>query len=243
MSAGVVAALSVEARTLGAPVRRGDGLSAIGDGTLVALSGIGYVAAAGAAHALIDAGATALVSWGMAGGLDPALHAGTICLPNVVISREGASFGTDHHWRELVGAAIAARLTVVGGKLLTSMRAIENVAGKAEAFRETGAAAVDMESVAVAEVAAGRGLPFIAVRVIVDTAGDKLPDAVLAASNAGQVRFSRLMQELMRSPQDLVPLCRLAKRYRAATRALVAVARTGALAPLAFAAAAATRIA
>jgi adenosylhomocysteine nucleosidase len=242
-AAGVVAALAAEARTLGPPIRRGDGLSMTSDGTLVAISGMGGVAAAAATRVLIDAGATALVSWGMAGGLDPALRAGTICLPTTVISPEGLSFATDHHWRELVGAAIAARRPVVDGKLLTCTRAIDDIAGKAAAFRDTGAMAVDMESIAIAEVAAGRGLPFIAVRVIVDTAGDALPKAVLAASGGGQVHIFSLIRGLIRSPLEIASLFRLAKRYRAATRALVAVARSGALAPLAFAATSQTRIA
>jgi adenosylhomocysteine nucleosidase len=242
-AAGVVAALRAEARTLGSPIRRGDGQLALGDGTLIAISGIGCAAAAAAARVLVDAGAGALVSWGMAGGLDPTLPAGTICLPNSVISRTGDCFDTDHHWRELLGAAIAARRRVVDGKLLTNPVPIEDVAAKAVAFRETGAAAVDMESLAVAEVAANHGVPFIAVRVIVDTAGDTLPGAVLAASRAGQVNVAQLIQGLIRSPRDIAPLFRLAKRYRTATRALMAVAQTGALAPLAFAANSATRIA
>jgi adenosylhomocysteine nucleosidase len=243
--AGVVAALSLEARTLGlgSPIRRSDGLLTAGDGTLVAVSGMGCTAAAVAARTLIDAGAGALVSWGMAGGLDPALHAGTICLPSVVVSRDGATFATDPHWRELLIAAIAARRIVVTGKLLTSALAIVDIAGKAAAFRETGAAAVDMESLGVAKIATAHGLPFIAVRVIVDTAADTLPAAVLAASSDGRVRVSRLILGIARSPRDVASVLRLARQYRTATRALVAVARTGALAPLAFAAASPSRIA
>ena len=242
-AAGVVAALSVEARTLGPPIRRSDGLFAINDGTLVAVSGMGCAAAAAAATALVDAGAVALVSWGMAGGLDPGLHAGTICLPRIVVSRDGATFTTDHHWRELLSAAIAARRTVVSGSLLTSDLAIGDIAGKAAAFRETGAVAVDMESLAVASIAAAHKLPFIAVRVIVDTAGDALPRAVLAATRFGRVRISRLILGIVRRPSDIGSLIRLAQRYRTAQQALAAVARTGALAPLAFAAFSSTRIA
>jgi len=241
LSAGVVAALEAEARTLGTLMRRTDGLAATPEGVLVAISGIGAPAAAVAARLLADAGATALVSWGLAGGLDPGLAGGTICLPSVVLADPGTAFTTDHHWRELVTAAIAARRAVVGGTLFTSERAIEDIAGKAVAFRRTGAAAVDMESVAVAQVAALRGLPFIAVRVIIDTAADELPGAVLAASSAGQVRTGRLLQGLLRAPRDIPPLLRLAMRYRAARRALVAVAESGALSPLAFAAAASRR--
>lgn len=242
-AAGVVAALSVEARTLGPPIRRSDGLFAINDGTLVAVSGMGCAAAAAAATALVDAGAVALVSWGMAGGLDPGLHAGTICLPSVVVARDGATFTTDQHWRELLSAAIAARRTVVSGSLLTSDLAIGDIAGKAAAFRETGAVAVDMESLAVASIAAAHKLPFIAVRVIVDTAGDALPRAVLAATRFGRVRISRLILGIVRRPSDIGSLIRLAQRYRTAQQALAAVARTGALAPLAFAASSSTRIA
>jgi len=213
------------------------------DGTLVAVSGMGCTAAAAAAAALVDAGAVALVSWGMAGGLDPALQAGTICLPRVVVSRDGATFTTDPHWRELFTAAIAARRTVVSGNLLTSDLAIDDIAGKAAAFRETGAVAVDMESLAVASIAAAHKLPFIAVRVIVDTAGDALPAAVMAATRFGRVRISRLILGVLRRPSDIGPLLRLARRYRTARQALAAIARTGALAPLAFAVSSPTRIA
>jgi nucleoside phosphorylase len=242
LSAGVVAALAAEARTLGPSVKRGDGLSILSDGTLVAVSGIGAAAAARAALALVDAGATRLVSWGMAGGLDPALPAGTICIPGSVTARDGTRFGTDPHWRELVGAVILRGRAVVGRTLLTNPLAIEDVAGKAAAFRDTGADVVDMESLGVAQVAVSRGLPFLVVRVVVDTAADRLPEAVLAASSGGEVRIARLLQELLRRPGDLLPLLRLARRYRAAMRALVAVARTGALAPT-FATPSASRIA
>ena len=233
MTAGVVAALKAEARTLGSPSRRGVPSWTLADGTLVVLSGMGRAAAARSAGALVDVGATVLVSWGMAGGLDPALAAGTVCLPATVISSDGASFGTDIHCRELVGATVSARCVVAFGKLLTAARPIDDVCAKAAAFRETGAQAVDLESLAIAEVAARRGVPFIAVRVIVDTARDALPAAVTAASTGGQVNLLRLLAGLMRSPRDVVPLLRLAGRYRTATRALAAVARAGALAPLA----------
>ena len=80
-----------------------------------------------------------------------------------------------------------------------------------------------MESLGVAEVAAARGLPFMAVRVIVDTAGDVLPRAVVAASQAGQVSMRRLIGGLALAPLELVAMIRLAQRYRAALRSLSAV--------------------
>ena len=88
-----------------------------------------------------------------------------------------------------------------------------------------------MESAAVAEVARAQGLPFLAVRAIVDTANDPLPKAAIAAASEGSVKLSRLLGALARAPADLPALIRLMWRYRAASRSLAAVARAGALAP------------
>jgi adenosylhomocysteine nucleosidase len=170
----------------------------------------------------------------MAGGLDPELSPGTIFLPSEVISRDGTAFLTASYWRQRLSAAIAVHRPLTHGKLLTSAQAIEAVADKTAAFRETGAAAVDMESVAVAQLAALHGLPFIAVRVMVDTARDELPRAIMAASRSGHVHIWSLIGALALAPAELGPLIRLAQRYRAARRSLVAVARAGSLAPFAF---------
>jgi adenosylhomocysteine nucleosidase len=221
---GVVAALESEARTLGVAVRRRDGLSSLGDGALLAVSGMGGARAAIAARSLIEAGALALMSFGLAGGLDPTLSAGTVVLPSEVISRGGARFSTSTDWREQLSAAIAKQRPVAAGTLLSSAAAIGTVADKAAAFRETGAVAVDLESLAIAEVSAAHNLPFIAVRVIVDTAADVLPRAVMAASVGDQVNLRRLIGGLAAAPLDLIALIRLAQRYRTATRSLAAVA-------------------
>lgn len=234
---GVVCALAAEARHLGPAARRHESLTPLADGTLLAVSGMGRAAAARSARALVDAGATALASWGMAGGLDPALTPGTIFLPSEVISSDGASITTARHWRERLGSALSSQRPLVQGRLLTSAKAVGSLAEKATLFREKGAVAVDMESLAIAEVAQAHELPFIAVRVIVDSAGDALPQAVTAAADSeGHLQIWRLMGALARAPADLAPLIRLARRYRAANRSLAAVARVGSLAPYAFAA-------
>jgi len=197
---------------------------------------MGMAAAAHSARALVDAGAGALVSWGMAGGLDPALMAGTVFLPGEVVATDGTALLTALHWRERLSEAVrtqggAALPIVLQGRLLTSPKAIGSLADKATLFRQTGAAAVDMESLAIAEIAHTHQLPFIAIRVIVDSAEDALPRAVTAAADSeGQLQVWRLMGALARAPADLAPLIRLAQRYRAANRSLAAIARVGSLA-------------
>jgi adenosylhomocysteine nucleosidase len=229
--AGVVAALAAEARTLGptparggALPRGGEGCDMLSGGMLLVVSGIGQAAAAAAARRLIDAGAGALVSWGLAGGLAPSLEAGAVCLPEEVIGPDGIHYPTAREWRETLSPLVAAHRRVAYGSLLTSAAPIASPAAKAAAHHDTGAVAVDMESSAVARAARTCGLPFIAVRAIIDTAADEVPRAVSGTSQSGQVRIGPLFLGLMRSPVDLVPVLRLAKRYRTAIGSLRVVA-------------------
>ncbi|MGB6352420.1 MAG: hypothetical protein WBF21_00430, partial [Steroidobacteraceae bacterium] len=135
-------------------------------------------------------------------------------------------------WCGQLRLAIAGQRPVAAGKLLTVSQPMGRIEEKAKAFRETGAAAVDMESFGIAQVAADRALPFAAVRVIVDAAADVLPPAIIAASGGGRLRMGRLIGGLAVSPWDVLALIRLVRRYRAATRSLAAVARADLLAPL-----------
>ena len=187
---------------------------------------MGRTAAAAAARRLVLAGAGALVSFGMAGGLDPTLICGTVLLPDEVAA-DGAVpdiLPTSKDWRQRLRAAIPGACLVCGGRLLTAGQPLARPDAKADAWRHTGAVAVDMESAAIAQVAGQAGLPFIALRVIVDTATDELPAAVIAASAGGGLRVGRLIVGLLRAPTDLGPLIRLSARYRIATRVLAAVA-------------------
>jgi adenosylhomocysteine nucleosidase len=224
----VVAALEAEARALGPSMRRGgeprlSELATFSDGALLAVSGIGRDAAEAAARALLDAGVAALMTFGMAGGLDPALKAGSVVLPCELISADGTRFIASPSWRERVAATVSPLRAVSAGNLLTSARAIDTPLGKSAAFRDTGAAAVDMESAAVAAIASRHNLPFIAVRVIVDTAADTLPRAVVNASRSGKVQIGRLIAGLILAPGDIAGLIRLAQRYRIAMRSLRAI--------------------
>ena len=221
--------MAAEARALRPLRQTTGGLHLRDDGTLVSISGIGADAATSAAQSLASGGATALMSFGLAGGLDPALRPGSIVLPDQVMRRDGPAFATAQAWVGRLYCALSATLPAGGspavrGRLLTTTRAVDDVAEKSALFHTTGAVAVDMESAAVAAVAAQRGLPFVAVRVIVDTARDRLPKSVVAASTAGQVNVPKLILGLMRAPTDVLPLLRLSRRFAAANASMRAVA-------------------
>jgi len=228
---GIVAALTAEARALGAARRRGASLPSLRDGALLAVTGMGCEAAAQGARQLAAAGCRALLSWGLAGALDPALAPGAILVPEeVVLQGSGRRLRASPGWRERVLCAIAAHRPLEHGVLLTSARPLAAAADKATAFRESGAAAVDMESFAVAEVAHAHGLDFLAVRVIVDRATDEVPHALEGVARpSGDLAIGRLLLRLLAEPSSLTKVARLARCYRAAQRSLRGVAASGAL--------------
>lgn len=230
---GIVAALATEARALGRATHRAEGLARLRDGTLIAVSGIGCAAAARGAERLVAAGSAALVSFGLGGALDPALPPGAILVADqVLLEGSDRALRPPVPWRERVHERLRALgwRPLEGGALLTSPRMLAAVADKAAAFRATGAAVVDMESFAVAEVAAAHGLPFIAVRVVVDRAEDELPHILEGLTGpSGEVSVGRLIVRLLRAPSGVRQVARLARRHRAATRVLRGIARAGAL--------------
>lgn len=223
---GVVCALAPEARHLGRARRRG-ALSVLDDGSLLAISGMGLAAARTGALALVEAGAKALVSFGVAGGLDPKLARGTLVLPEQILCID-AMLPTDATWRARLAYRLDSQCPVVGGALLSSPYAVMSSDDKAELLRDHGAVAVDMESFAVAHVAEQFGLPFIAVRAIVDTANEALPRAMTAAADRnGRLQLWRLIGALAVSPSQWAPTLQLAGSFRTAGRSLSAVARVG----------------
>jgi len=194
---------------------------------------MGAARAASGAQALCTAGAQALLSFGMAGGLDPALRAGDVVLPAEVVTPQGGVYATAAQWRAQLYEAARRSGGVSCGRLLTSDAPVLAPSAKAALFRECGAVAVDMESAAVAQVARGVGLPFMVLRAVIDAAAAGVPQAVLAGSAAatGETSALRLLAALARRPRELGALLPLLNAYRVARRALRTLATSGALQP------------
>ena len=229
---GIVAALTAEARTLRAvqtgqpPVAAGTGtISTLPDGNLLIISGMGPEAATRASWALVAAGAQGLVSFGLAGALDPGLGAGAVLLPQAVTDGTDTLAATCDLWR---GSLAALPHSSVGGTLLSVAQPLSTRAAKSLAWSRTGARAVDMESFAIGRVAREAGIKFAVARVIIDTAADGVPPSVVRATDPyGEVAYPRLLAGLLRDPAEVFALLGLAQRYRIAMRSLRAVARSG----------------
>lgn len=226
---GFITALASEARTLRPAFGRGADTS-VTHGVLIAVAGIGAVAAGRAAAAAMNAGASALVSWGYAGGLAPNLTCGTLVVADRIVCTDGSVFGTDERWREALTACISEQQAVRCASLLSSSMVLDDEESKSKHFRDSGAVAVDMESAAIAQVAWDWRVPFLAVRAVVDTSGDMLPRAIIdAIGPEGKLRWVRLCRDVARSPRTFQQLLSLSSSYRVARQALTAAAVVGRL--------------
>jgi len=224
---GVIAALPLEARCLVGrklvPDERVELHHAVG---WIQLCGIGREKALHAAQSLLDAGATALLSWGTAGGLDPALGAGTLVLPQHVIGADHSVFPVDSEWRKRLQGRVAGHVATSSGFLLESLSVITCLSQKQALAKRAGAAAVDMESAAVAQAAHQAGVPFMAIRVIADHATTTVPSSALSAVDAyGRLQVLPLVTSLLAHPAELHALITLGRAFRAAQKTLSTVAK------------------
>jgi adenosylhomocysteine nucleosidase len=202
---GIVVGLVAEARIAArlGPVETGGGLPA---------------GAREAAERLVGRGVTALVSFGLAGGLDPNLPPGHLVIPEAVLE-DGVRYPTDPALSDSFGGANAA-LMLAGAEI------VANGVAKRDLFRATGACAVDLESGAVARVARRHDLPFAVLRAICDPAKRDLPPAALVALDAGgAIGLLRVLISLARQPGQIGGLIRLARDARLGRQALMAVSR------------------
>lgn len=159
---------------------------------------------------------TAVLSFGIAGALDPELQPGDLVAATRIRATTGA-WPADIAWAARLARATAARMGVLAGA-----NAAAADAGAKKALRAmTGALAVDMESQLAAAHAARLGLPFAALRAVADTATETLPRAALVGlTPEGRPAPLKVLMALARNPGDFKPLKVIAARSRTALEAL-----------------------
>ena len=105
-------------------------------------SGTGSVRAYDAARSALSAGASALVSWGIAGALTTDLSPGTILLPEHLLNSGGDSFVTDPRWRMEICRVLQPIFTVRGGRILEAAEILSTRGAKMCVAQKSGAIAV-----------------------------------------------------------------------------------------------------
>jgi adenosylhomocysteine nucleosidase len=148
-----------------------------------------------------------LISFGLAGGLSPDLRTGTCVVGSTIVS-ETTQIATDRNWSRALLQLIP---DAVHGAIVGAATVVSHPEAKRNLHSRTGALAIDNESHVVARVAAARGLPMAAVRVIMDPATRELPRIALAAVRPnGTIDLATLIRSMTSEPGELLILLRTA---------------------------------
>jgi adenosylhomocysteine nucleosidase len=164
-------------------------------------------------------GANCLMSFGIAGALAPALRAGDVVISAEVVSDDNRWQADE--WFQTHVADLALEIGAFQGAVFGASAILATEADKTQAWRKTGALAVDLESDVVARIASQAGIPFLVARTIADVAYRELPPAALIPlSEAGTPNLARVLGSVLRRPQQIGTLIRLARETRMALLAL-----------------------
>ena len=178
---------------------------------MIVESGVGRDAAARATEALIQGHEPRwILSAGFAGGLDDRLAQGDILLADQIVDASGHRLDIDFKFDR---AAIDAQRHLHVGRLLTADQIIREPDQKAGLGRQYEALAVDMESMAVADVCRAATTRFLAVRVISDAIGHELPKDIdfLVKRRTTAGRLGAAAGAIVRRPSSIKDMWQLQK--------------------------------
>jgi len=162
-----------------------------------------------------------VISFGVAGGLDPSLKSGDIVVATEVLAGDTRWLAGSALNEEMIASAALKRRRIVRGGLAGVEQVVAARACKAALHSETGAAAVDMESHIAAAYAQDAGLPFAALRVISDPATRALPALAMSAIKPnGDIDLRLVLRGLARNPMTLRALVSTGIDFNRALRSL-----------------------
>lgn len=181
-------------------------------------SGAGAAAREGLLRLLEGQRPPAVLLAGWCGGLDPSLAPG-----DIILAREALSTRQELRPSPLLFDTARREfrhrhLRFVSSRLLTVDQPVATPVEKIALWNEFGAAGVDMETAALAEILEGRGIPWLAVRVVLDSAHWGLPSSLASWAMEGDERTA-LRRALFR-PWEWWAYLRLARAIGPAQRSL-----------------------
>jgi nucleoside phosphorylase len=220
---GVVTGLEFESDV----IRRRACHEGLADRVLVR-AGFGRERARRTAEALLAEGATALLNFGIAAGLDPTIPCETAVIATSVKAENLPSLACTSAWAERMANGFGASHRAALGGLVYSPAVLITRLDKAAAFETTGALAADMESYGVGEAALAANVPFAALRVIADIASDELPEIALHAMTAdGSFELRGTLERVLKNPAQIPALLRLGRSTARARNRLDDLAAAG----------------
>ena len=160
-----------------------------------------------------------ILSFGIAGALEPTLVTGDVVVGSEVREEDGTVWRTDPGWTRALSERLPNARTAA---IIGAGRVIAGAAEKSAVRMRTGAIAVDMESHHAARIAAALAIPFAVLRVVADGVEADLPrSALVGLRRDGSTAPLAVLASLARRPQELPALLHLA---RVTSRALASLA-------------------
>lgn len=200
----------------GFPVTVGD---LAGRQLLVCRAGLGRRAAEAAATVLARYRPEAVLSVGLAGALSPECAVGELVLCERVYRADPEAEGgraaepvlSDPRLLEAARRATdSLGLSNRTGSALTTAHLVAEPHRKATLRQVTGLDVVEMESYWVGRAALELGVPFLAVRVVFDGAGDAVPEIPGLISPQGEQRARHVLPYILRRPTRIARLIGMA---------------------------------
>jgi hopanoid-associated phosphorylase len=171
------------------------------------------------ARALVQKGATRLLSFGVAGALEPGLPLGSLIIGTHVAS-------VDHKWdcdvewvRDLTNKIPQAHC----GGVFGSETLIASAREKRIVYERSRCLIVDMESQCAAQIAAEAKIPFIVLRAVCDSSTMEVPPVLMAAvKEDGGIDYLRAAWNIIRHPKQIPHLFKVSHGMNKAVAALKA---------------------
>ena len=212
----ILVALPIELRgiapVLGSKVRGVSVSGSLGEDHVIARAiGVG----GSAAHVVAETRPRLVVSCGFAGALKGSLSAGDLLLGSSVHDESGDAIAAPESVLRVAREALT-HLRVVEGELLCSTRIAATRDAK-RALARPGRLAVDLESWPAARAAERSGLPWLALRVVIDPLELDLP-TFAGETRAGYV--APALRHMLTGPRAMLELARFGIRTSVALHSL-----------------------
>ena len=188
-------------------------------------TGIGNERITAALENSLNVPTDALIVFGTAAGIEPALVAGDLVIYDSVAREDETHFATSKNLNQYLLDALAT-LNPHCGIGLSVTKAVCSVNEKQQIRSTESCLCIDMESATIANWALQRHIPVACVRAIVDAAGQAVPSAALKGMRPdGKTSALATGLALIKNPGQFPDLVRLARQYQKALNKLSAAAK------------------
>lgn len=183
---------------------------------VVVQKAVGFAKARAATQALIDAHTPNwVISAGYSGALKPGMEVGNLIVGNSIADQHGHSMKIDLQMQSDPENGLYV------GRLLTADQIVLKVEDKQKLGDQYDALAVDLESLAVAQVCKERGIRFMAIRSLSDDMTEDLPKEVLSLmGETGTVRLGAAVGAVWNRFSSVKDMWQLREKATVASRRL-----------------------